>query len=100
MKSARLNSSSSSALSTPSSTARSGDRNGSEATTFILRPGARLVGQGRVKRDEIRPAQQLVELGLVDSQLDGPLGRQERIGGDDLHLEAGRASGRSGACEA
>ncbi len=41
MKSARRKSSSSSTFSTPSCTARSSDRNGSKAITFILRPRAR-----------------------------------------------------------
>ena len=41
MKSARLSSWSSSTFSTPSSIARSGDRNGSKAITFIFRPMAR-----------------------------------------------------------
>ena len=41
MKSARLNSSSSSTFSTPISLARSGDRNGSNAITFMRRPSAR-----------------------------------------------------------
>ena len=41
MKSARRSSSSSSTFSTPSSIARSGDRNGSKAITFIFRPMAR-----------------------------------------------------------
>ena len=41
MKSARLNNSSSSTFSTPMSLARSGDRNGSNAITFMFRPSAR-----------------------------------------------------------
>ena len=41
MKSARLNNSSSSTFSTPISVARSCDRNGSKAITFIFRPSAR-----------------------------------------------------------
>ena len=42
MKSARANSSSSSTFSTPSSSARAPDRNGSKATTCIFRPTARV----------------------------------------------------------
>ena len=54
---------------------------------------ARLVGQRRVQRDEIGAAEDVVELDLLDADLDRPLRRQERIEGDDLHLEAERPVG-------
>ena len=55
---------------------------------------ARLVGQRRVQGDEVGAAQQFVELDLLDPQLERPLGRQEGIVGDDLHLEPERARWR------
>ena len=56
MKSARASSSSSSTFSIPSSTARSGERNGSKATTFILRPSARLATIEPILPAPIRPS--------------------------------------------
>ncbi len=54
---------------------------------------ARLIGQRRVEGDEIGAGEQFVELGLLDPELDRPLGREERVVGDDLHLQAVGAVG-------
>ena len=67
----------------------------------VLHPGDRrriddvagLVGQRRVQRDEVGARQQLVELDLLDAELGGALLRQERVVGDDVHLEADAARG-------
>ncbi len=56
MKSARRSRSSSSTFSMPSSTARSGVRNGSKATTFIRRPSARLATIEPMLPAPIRPS--------------------------------------------
>ena len=56
MKSARASSVSRSAFSTPISIARSGVRNGSNATTFILRPSARLATIEPILPAPIRPS--------------------------------------------
>ncbi len=56
MKSARLNNSSSSTFSTPMSLARSGDRNGSNATTFIFRPSARSAAIAPILPQPITPS--------------------------------------------
>jgi hypothetical protein len=44
-----------------------------------------------VQGDEIGAREQLVELDLLDAERDRALGRQERVVGDDLHLQAERA---------
>ena len=54
---------------------------------------AGLVGQRRVQRDEVGPGQQRVEIDLFDAHFHRAFGREERIEGDDLHLEAQRAAG-------
>ena len=54
---------------------------------------AGLVGQRRVQRDEVGAGEQLVQLDLVDAKFDRAFGRQERVVGDDLHLQAVRAVG-------
>ena len=51
---------------------------------------AGLVRQRRVQRDEIGLGQQRIQLGLFDAHFDRAFGRQERIEGDDLHLEPQR----------
>ena len=56
MKSARASSVSRSTFSTPISTARSGVRNGSNATTFIFRPSARLATIEPILPAPIRPS--------------------------------------------
>ena len=53
----------------------------------------RLLDQRRVQRDEVGAAEQLVELDLLDAELQGALLGQERIEGDDLHLQADGAVG-------
>jgi hypothetical protein len=52
---------------------------------------ARLVGQRRVQRDEIGAGEQFVQLDLVDAQFLGAFLRQERVEGDDMHLQADAA---------
>ena len=51
------------------------------------------VGQRRVQRDEIGAAQQLVERDALDAEFDGAFRRQERVVGDDAHLQPLRAVG-------
>ena len=51
------------------------------------------VGQRRVQRDEIRPGQQIIEHHLFNAEVLRALRRQERIIGDDLHLQTQRAVG-------
>ena len=63
------------------------------ASTMFLR----LLGQRRVQRDEIRALEQLVELDLVHADIDGALGREERVVGDDPHAQAERAVGHDRA---
>ncbi len=46
------------------------------------------VDQRRVERDEVGALEQLVELDLLDAQRLRALRREERIVGDDLHVEA------------
>ena len=66
---------------------------------FILAMRARvddalgLLGQRRVQRDEVGAADQFVELDLLDADRHGALRRQERIEGDDPHLQADGAVG-------
>ena len=52
-----------------------------------------LLGERRVQGDEIGAPEQLVELDLLDAEIGRPLGRQERIEGDHLHLQPVRAVG-------
>ena len=47
----------------------------------------RLVGQGQMERQEIRPCEHLVEARAVHAELAEPVGRDERVVRDDLHLE-------------
>ncbi len=54
---------------------------------------ARRVGQRRVQGDEIGAGEQFVERYPLDPELDRPFGRQERVVGDHLHLEALRPVG-------
>ena len=49
---------------------------------------ARLVGERRVQRDEVGAGEQVVQLDLLDAELDRALWREERVVGDDLHLQA------------
>ena len=58
---------------------------------------AGLVGQGGVQGDDLGAGQQLVQLDLFHADLDGPFGRQERIIGNDLHLQAVSAVGDNAA---
>jgi hypothetical protein len=64
---------------------------------FSAQDVARLVGQRRVQRDEIRAGEQRVEIRLLYAHLDRALRREERIEGHDLHLEAERAAGDDAA---
>jgi hypothetical protein len=53
----------------------------------------------RVQRDEVGAGEQLVELDLFDAEFFGALLRQERIEGDDMHLQAdGARRRRSSRC--
>ena len=54
---------------------------------------ARLRRQGRVEGDEIGARQEIVEFELFDAELLGALCAQERIEGDDPHLQSERARG-------
>ena len=47
----------------------------------------------RVQGDEIGARQEIVEFELFDAELLGALGAQERIEGDDPHLQSERARG-------
>ena len=58
---------------------------------------ARLVGQGRVERNEVGSREQCVEFDLLDPDLDRALGRQEGVEGDDFHAQADGARGDDGA---
>ena len=51
-----------------------------------------LVGQRQVQRQELRAREHLVERRALDSELTEPLGRDERVVGDHLHLQAERAA--------
>ena len=62
----------------------------SAAASMMLRV---LSVSGVCKRDEVGAAQQVVELDLLHAQLHRPLGGQERIEGDHLHLQADGAVG-------
>ncbi len=60
---------------------------------------ARLRRQRRVQGDEIGARQEIVEFELFDADLLGALGAQERIKGDDPHLQSqARARRRSRRC--
>ena len=50
-----------------------------------------LVGQRRVQRDEVGAGEKLVELDLLDAELRRAVLRQERVVGDDMHLQADAA---------
>ena len=54
---------------------------------------AGLIGERRVEGDEIGAGEQVVELDLLDSEVQRPLGGQERIVGDHLHPQAERPVG-------
>ena len=55
--------------------------------------------QRRVQGDEVGAGEQIVELDLLDADLGGALGAEERIVGDDPHLQAdARARRRSSRC--
>ena len=49
-----------------------------------------LVGQRQVQREELRALEHLVEGRALDAELAEPLGGDERVIGDDLHLQAER----------
>ena len=53
---------------------------------------ARLLGERRVQRDEVRAAEQLVELDQLRAGGAGARLRRERVVRDDVHLEGGRAA--------
>ena len=53
----------------------------------------RRIGHRRVQGDEIGAGQQFVERHPLNPEIDGALGRQERVVADHLHLEALRAVG-------
>ena len=55
------------------------------------------VGQRRVQRDKIGLRQQFVECDLGDAHVFGAFGGEERVIGDDLHLEAQGAVGDDAA---
>ncbi len=46
-----------------------------------------------MQRDEIGAGQQIVERDALDAEFDGPFRRQERVVGDDAHLQSLRAVG-------
>ena len=52
-----------------------------------------LRGQRRVQRDEIGAGEQGLQFDLLDAEFLGALFAQERIEGDDAHLEADAARG-------
>jgi len=58
---------------------------------------ARLVGEWRVKADDVGSFQQLIEFDLFHPDLHRPLGREEGIVGDDPHFQAVRPVGDDGA---
>ena len=58
---------------------------------------ARLLGERRMQRDEIRALENIVKLHLLNADGNGPLRRQERIKGNHLHLEANGPVGHDGA---
>ena len=57
---------------------------------------ARLVGQGRVQRDEIGALQEVFKLDLLDTHVLRALRREEGVEGDDLHAEPKAAIGDDG----
>ena len=56
----------------------------------------RLVGHRRVQGDEVGAGEKIIELDLLDAQFFGALVRQERVEGDDVHLQANAARGDDG----
>ncbi len=54
---------------------------------------ARLVVEGQVEGDEIGPCEHLVEGSALDTELAKALGRDERVVGEHLHLQADRPTG-------
>src|SRR6202041_843031 len=54
---------------------------------------ARLRRQWRVQGDEIGARQEVIEFNFFNTELLGALGAQERIEGDDPHLQSERARG-------
>ena len=57
---------------------------------FLRQDIAGLVGQRRVQRDKIRFCQQRIEIGLLHAHLDCAFLGEERIVGDDFHLQPQR----------
>src|ERR1700732_2652960 len=53
----------------------------------------RLRRERRVQGNEIGAGEKSVEAGFLDSEVEGAFGREERIVGDDPHVQANRARG-------